>query len=245
MTTPTLPRVDPARLAAPAATRPETTAVAPASPGAAPARAHPAATADGPEAAADAALLARLRAGDERACEELVRACSGRMLATARRMLRDEEDARDAVQEAFASAFRALPRFAGGSLLSTWLHRIVVNACLMKLRSRRRHPEESVEDLLPRFHEDGHRVLEDGSPAAERADQALERAELRAVVRACIDRLPEGHRTVLVLRDVEDLDTDEVAALLGTTRGAVKTRLHRARQALQTLLAAEGVVRLR
>ena len=73
------------------------------------------------------------------------------MLSVARRLVRDEEDARDAVQEAFLSAFRSVGRFEGGSRLATWLHRIVVNCCLMRIRTRQRHPEEPIEDLLPKF----------------------------------------------------------------------------------------------
>lgn len=180
-------------------------------------------------------LLDRLRGGEEAAFAELMRTYGGRMLAVARRMLRSEEDASDAVQDAFLSAFRALDAFQGDALLSTWLHRIAVNACLMKLRTRRRKPEASIEELLPAFLEDGHQA----QPACawqEASDEQLAREDLRRLVRACIDRLPEGHRTILVLRDVEELDTEETAALLGLTAGAVKTRLHRARQALRTLL---------
>src|SRR5688572_25308024 len=95
------------------------------------------------------ALLARLRTGDDQAYEQMVHAFGGRMLAVALRILRNEEDARDAVQTAYLSAFRSLKGFEGGCRLSTWLHRIVVNAALMKLRSRRRRPEESIEPLLP------------------------------------------------------------------------------------------------
>lgn len=76
----------------------------------------------------------------------------GRLLAVARRFLANEEDAHDVLQEAFFSAFRALPNFAGQSRLTTWLHRIVVNAALMKLRSRQRRPECSIDDLLPCLH---------------------------------------------------------------------------------------------
>ena len=111
----------------------------------------------------DSALLTKLRASDTAAYETLVRTYSGRLLAVTRRLLRNEEDARDAVQDAFLSAFRALHTFEEGSLLSTWLHRIAVNAALMKLRTRRRHPEDSIEDLLPKYTEDGHR--EDGHGA--------------------------------------------------------------------------------
>jgi RNA polymerase sigma-70 factor (ECF subfamily) len=132
-------------------------------------------------------------------------------------------------------AFRALPRFEGQSRLSTWLHRIVVNAALMKLRRARARPEEPIEPLLPGFHADGHAAVEYRA-WEEGADRMLERAELRARVRAAIDRLPERYRTVLVLRDIEELGTGEVARLLGVTPNAVKIRLHRARQALRGLL---------
>jgi RNA polymerase sigma-70 factor (ECF subfamily) len=101
-------------------------------------------------------LLERLRAGDEAAFEYLVRTQAGRLLAVARRILGSDEEARDAVQDAFLRAFRGLEGFEGGSRLSTWLHRIAVNAALMKLRTRRRKPEESLEPLLPAFRDDGH-----------------------------------------------------------------------------------------
>jgi len=179
------------------------------------------------------ALLEALKAGDESAYEKLVRSHTGRMLAVARRYLPDESDARDAVQEAFLSAFRAIGNFEGDSRISTWLHRIVVNAALMKLRSRRRRPEESIEDLLPRWLPNGHPV----TPAEPwSAHRRLERDEVRKQVQASIQRLPESYREVLMLRDIEELDTQETAEMLGISTGAVKTRLHRARQALRELL---------
>ncbi len=187
------------------------------------------------DAALDAALLARLRAGEASAYDELVRANSGRLLVVTRRILNSEEDARDAVQDAFVSAFRNINTFEGSSLLSTWLHRIAVNAALMKLRTRRRKPERSIEDLLPAYLEDGHHA-EDFQDWNQPVDRAMMRAETRAVVRQCIGELPDNYRTVLVLRDIEELDTDETAARLGMTPNAVKIRLHRARQALRTLL---------
>jgi RNA polymerase sigma-70 factor (ECF subfamily) len=185
--------------------------------------------------AEDHALLADLRAGREEAFARLLREHGGRMLAVARRLVRDEEDARDAVQEAFVSAFRSLDRFERGSRLSTWLHRIVVNCCLMRLRSRQRRPEESIDDLLPRFLKDGHQEV----PAvdwSEPIDALLQRREICTLVRASIDRLPESYRTVLLLRDIGEVSTAEAADLLGITENALKIRLHRARQALRTLL---------
>src|SRR6266516_6869366 len=183
----------------------------------------------------DQALLAALRAGHERAFETMVRLYGGRLLAVARRFTRYDEDAQDVLQSAYLSAFRALNDFEGACQLSTWLHRIVVNTALMKLRSRRRKPEESIEALLPAFQEDGHHV-EQFSEWSAPADQLLERKETRATIRACIEQLPENYRAVLKLRDIEELSTQEVAEMLGMTPTAVKVRLHRARQALSTLL---------
>jgi len=185
-------------------------------------------------------LVRGLRAGDEGAYELMVRRYGARLLATALRLMKREDAAADVVQEAYLSAFRAIDRFSGESRLSTWLHRIVVNAALMRLRSRRRRREELIDDLLPNFDETGH-FAEPQSDWGASADQLLERKDARAMVRAAIASLPEGYRTVLVLRDVEDLDTGEVARILGVTSNAVKVRLHRARQALRSLIE-DGVV---
>jgi RNA polymerase sigma-70 factor (ECF subfamily) len=181
------------------------------------------------------ALIARLRAGENAAFEQLIRAYGGRLLAVARRFLPVEEDARDAVQEAFTSAFRSIERFEGNARLSTWLHRIVVNAALMKLRTRRRKPEQSIEDLLPGFLEDGH-LERPVSPWRKSGLERLELDELRVVMHEKIQALPESYRNVLLLRDIEELDTQETAELMGISEGAVKTRLHRARLALRELL---------
>jgi RNA polymerase sigma-70 factor, ECF subfamily len=167
--------------------------------------------------------------------EAIVREHGCRMLAVARRLLRNEEDARDAVQDAFLSAFKAHAQFEGKSQVSTWLHRIVLNCALMKLRQRKRKPEVAIESLLPAFLADGHAA---DPSVAWRAPEAspLEREETRAAVRAAIDRLPETSRNVILLRDIEGLDTEAVAELLGVTQNAVKIRLHRARQALRELI---------
>ncbi|QOV89542.1 RNA polymerase sigma factor [Humisphaera borealis] len=183
----------------------------------------------------DDALLPRLQAGDPAAFEQLVRDHAGRMLAVAKRFLRSESDASDAVQDAFLSAFKAIGSFGGTASLGTWLHSIVVRASLMKLRTRRRRPEQAIEDLLPQYTADGHRVQPGGGwvPAV---DQLAELEESRSIVRRCIEQLPSQYCTVLLLRDIEEYDTEETAQLLGINANAVKTRLHRARQALRTLL---------
>lgn len=183
----------------------------------------------------DVALLDRVRLGDDVACEAMVRRYGGRMLAVAQRFLKTEADSADAVQDSFLAAFRSLDSFEGQSTLGTWLHRIVVNACLMKIRARSRCREERIDDLLPTFDETGHHSR---SPRRwkECPLSQLGRAETRAQVRACIDQLPETHRAILLLRDIEELDTEQTALQLGISPGAVKVRLHRARQALRTLL---------
>jgi RNA polymerase sigma-70 factor (ECF subfamily) len=190
--------------------------------------------ADGAQVAAseEALLVARLKRGEASAFEDLVRGHAPPMLAVCRRLLRNhEQDAQDAVQDAFISVFKGIQSFEGGARLSTWLHRIAVNAALMKLRAKRRRPERGIEDLLPRFQEDGHYV----EPPAP-WDDRVEAAETRAIVREAIDQLPEGYRTALLLRDIEQLSNEQAAEILGITPNALKIRVHRAHQALRTLL---------
>jgi RNA polymerase sigma-70 factor, ECF subfamily len=184
----------------------------------------------------EARLVERMRAGEEQAFDTLVRRHGGAMLACARRFLGNDEECHDAVQDSFLSAFRALNSFQGNARLGTWLHRIVVNHCLMRLRSRKRRPTVAIDELLPTFDESGHharRVV----PWTAKAEDNVMAGETREQVRACISRLPDPYRTVILLRDIEGYDTQETAELLGISRESAKIRLHRARQALRTLLA--------
>src|ERR1051325_6506758 len=183
----------------------------------------------------ETALLVALKAGQESAFETLIRLYGGRLLAVARRFTRNEDDAEDVLQSAYLNAFRAISSFEGNCQMCTWLHRIVVNTALMKLRSRKRKPEESIEALLPGFHDGGDHV-EKFSEWSTPADTLLERQQTRETVRECIQQLPDSYRVVLLLRDIEERSTQEAAEILGITPTAVKVRLHRARQALSTLL---------
>ncbi|MCA9278565.1 MAG: sigma-70 family RNA polymerase sigma factor [Phycisphaeraceae bacterium] len=193
---------------------------------------------DGPSAD-ESAFLARLRSDDPAvqsdAYEQLVRDNIDRMLVVARRILRDDAEAHDAVQDAFVSVFNAIGSFDGRSLLSTWMHRITVNAALMRLRSRKRANERSIEKLLPVFDETGHRAEH-----APNLDSIAERSEIEPKlaqrVREAINELPEDHRTILILRDIEELSTKEAAAALDISPDAAKQRLHRARLALMKLI---------
>jgi RNA polymerase sigma-70 factor, ECF subfamily len=180
------------------------------------------------------ALVARLKADDDTAYEEVVRRFGPRMLSVARRLLTQEQDAQDAVQDAFLSAFKSIGNFQGDAKLATWLHRIVVNAALMKLRTKRRKPESAIDDLLPKYHDDGHRRGNGDWRITH--DTAVQTSEIREQVLAAIDKLPDLYRDILMLRDIEELSTEEAAQQLEITEGAVKTRLHRARLALRETL---------
>lgn len=188
-----------------------------------------------PAAFDDPDFLRALRAGDPAAFERFVPDLTPRLLPVARRMMPSEADAEDALQDAFLSGYKNLGKFDGQSKLSTWMHRITVNACLMRLRTRARRPERAIEDMLPTFDETGHQSRPAG-PWNQGGGTGIQSAELAALLREKVAELPEPYRVVILLRDIEGLSTDEAAAALGVTANTVKIRLHRARMALKTLL---------
>ena len=182
----------------------------------------------------EADLLIRVKAGDQVACAKLVTLFGPQMMTIARRFMRCEDDCNDALQDAFISAFKALDRFEANSRLSTWLHSITVNSCLMKLRIDSSRRESSIEEQLSTINWCGRHTRQSvtiGDPSAE-----IEADETRTIVREAIDQLPDAFRRVLLLRDIEEMDTAATAAFLGTTENNVKWRLSRARKALGTLL---------
>jgi RNA polymerase sigma-70 factor (ECF subfamily) len=183
---------------------------------------------------AETDFIERLKRGDERAYEELVATRTGYLRSIARRYFRSEADVDEAVQNAFTMAYSGLARFQGTSKLDSWLYRVATNACLLELRSRSRRPtvalsnENSVEGELSS-------PVRQRTSASESAFETSLRSELGQRVRLCVDLLPNSYREVIRLRDLEELDTAETAKRLGTTIGNVKTRLHRAREALRRL----------
>lgn len=182
-------------------------------------------------------LVQRLQANDDQAFEQLVRDQSPRMLAVARRLLNDESDAQDAVQNAFLSAFRHIDRFEGSARLSTWLHRIVVNESLMIGRKRRRKREYAVEHMPADLStERGDQRMTWGHSGSDSPVDQLLAAEAAAHVHVHLQQLPSDYRTVIQLRDIEELDTAETAERLRISVNAVKTRLYRARRALKDLM---------
>ncbi len=167
--------------------------------------------------------------------EQLVRDHIGWMLALAKRMLHDHASAEDAVQDAFINTFCALDSFEGRSSLKTWLHRITVNACLAKMRQSKQRAEQVINEYLPEFDQYNCRIEAPWDHLAS-VDEILQSDQLRDLVRTKIFALPEQYRNVLLLRDIEGYDTNEVAILLGISVSNAKVRLHRARSALKKLL---------
>jgi RNA polymerase sigma-70 factor (ECF subfamily) len=187
-------------------------------------------------------FVERLKVRDVPAFELLVEKCTPRLLSVAKRFLHNPDDAADAVQDAFLLAYISMDRFRGGSSVYTWLYRILVNTCLMKLRSRQSDRSISFQALVARD------PAGDESPGVEFPAKVtrcqMESDEMKAFIRDCIDDLPHDFRTIILLRDIEQLDTVETSRLLKISTGAVKTRLHRARMALRALLenAFEGIL---
>ncbi len=176
-------------------------------------------------------LVGRIRSGDARAMEALMRRHNRVLFRTARAILRDDAEAEDAVQEAYMSAYRALPTFRGESKLSTWLVRIVANEALMRRRRTARSaeviPMESTEHSEPQ-------TTDDAGP-----EQETLRGQMRQILEARIDRLPDDYRAVFVLRALEELTVEETAAALGITEPTVRTRYFRARSLLRESLARD------
>lgn len=175
-----------------------------------------------------------LRRGDADCYRQMVEATIGPLLRVARRYL-NGADAQDAVQETFIKAYSSIESFRGEASMLTWLQRILINLCVSKLRAQKRRAEVSIDEFLPDFFDDGHRV--DPAPAWPAAlNHIMAREKLCELVETNIQKLPLSYKTVLILRDIDGLSGRETAALLELTVGAVKVRLHRARQALRTLL---------
>ena len=183
----------------------------------------------------DEELIEGLRAGDDQAAETVVRTHAPRMLSVARRLLRNPALAEDCVQEAFANMFRKIGDFEGRSSLGTWLHGIVANQALMKLRQQTRRREDPIEDLLPEFDTSACRI-EAPWQHLSTPEEILDREKRKDLVIDMINKLPADYRVVLQLRDIEEMTTAEVAHALNLTDGNVKVRLHRARSALKSLL---------
>lgn len=187
----------------------------------------------------DETLAARAAAGDEPAFEKLVVRYRSRVYRLARRLTGDDGDAQDALQETFLQAYRGLARFRAEARFSTWLYRVATNAALMQRRARSRRPAESLEAHLPRFDASGtHAATPDELQAPCHVEELVDRRLLAEKAQAGIERLPDLYREAFVLRDLEELETSEVAEVLGLEPAAVRQRVHRARLLLRGYLAS-------
>jgi RNA polymerase sigma-70 factor (ECF subfamily) len=182
----------------------------------------------------EGALIARLKTGDRSACAECIEMHSPHVYRLALRLMGNETEAEDVMQETFLSAFRGIGSFEGRSGLGTWLYRITYNAAMMRLRRTEPHTM-SVDESL-----DG-----DGQFAIPQQlfdwcclpERDFESDEVREELETAISELPESLRAVFVLRELEDLSTAETAGALDISEGAVKVRLHRARLWLRERLS--------
>jgi len=186
---------------------------------------------------ADAALVEALRRDDQAATEQLLDRYGDRVYRLALRITGSNEDAEEVTQDALWTAARKIGTFKGESAFGSWIYRIAANAAYQKLRARKSRARELLlDDVLPAFDDDGRHFepMDDWSP---RVDEQTLKGELRSVLEAAIDALPPDYRTALVLHDVEGLSNPDIAATLGLSLPAVKSRVHRSRLFVRKRLA--------
>src|SRR5262245_8510372 len=198
----------------------------------------PPAPAPAPAAAAaapvsDEELVARARAKDFGAFEQLLDRYEDKIFRLAYRFVRNETEAKEVLQDTFLSIWRKLDTFKGDSQFGSWLYRVAANTALMRLRAQRRHPEVSTEELPAGYLDNYGSLPPAGENWATRPDEELQSEELRRHIQSAVDALPEIYRTVFLLRDVEGMSTEETGEILDISVPTVKTRLHRARIALR------------
>ncbi len=181
-------------------------------------------------------MVAGLRAGSPSAVDELLRQYQGKIFNLAMSILKNESDAEEAAQDVFMTVIRKADTFQGNSAFYSWMYRICVNTCLMRLRGKRRNETVSIEEFMPVFTDEGMHAspMDDWSKEVER--DALNE-ELGEMIRKYTGELSEKYRVVFVLSDVEGLSNEETAKILGLTVPAIKSRLHRARLYLREQLS--------
>lgn len=183
----------------------------------------------------DSVLLVRAQAGDVSAFEQLVERHQQKVFSMASRMLRSDDDAAEVVQEAFLAAYRKLPEFRGESAFGSWVYRITANFALMRLRHRKASLTVEEPDGAPNFNERGSLIDDVADWSRDAEEQTLD-AELRTAIDEASAKLPEDHRQVFLLRDVEGLSYEEIAQVTGDSLAAIKSRLHRARLAMRAAI---------
>jgi RNA polymerase sigma-70 factor, ECF subfamily len=191
------------------------------------------------EASDDQRLVERARQRDVAAFELLVSRYRSKVYGLALRMMQDPSDAEEVLQETFISAWQNLPGFRGESAFGSWLYRVCANFCLMRLRRKKieavdETPQQPGQELPgPRFDSEGQLLAQPSYDWSRGTEEKALDHELRRAIEQATNRLPDDHRTVFLLKDVEGLSYEEIAESMGTTVPAVKSRLHRARLALR------------
>ncbi|HEY8350494.1 MAG TPA: sigma-70 family RNA polymerase sigma factor [Clostridia bacterium] len=180
-------------------------------------------------------LISKAKAGDVEAFEQLIEAYQKKVYNLALRMTGNQDDAADLAQEAFIRVFRSISGFKEQSSFSTWVYRITTNVCLDEIRKRKNRKVISIDEEIHMDDGDIKRQVISEEPLP---DELAEREELRSIVNAAINSLPEDQRIVLTLRDLNGLSYDEIAKILDCPGGTVKSRINRARQALRNVLSA-------
>lgn len=190
----------------------------------------------------EAALVKRACDKDVGAFEELLGRTEDKLYQVAMRYVRNESDAQEILQNSYLSAWRGLPTFEGRAQFGSWMHRITVNASLMFLRERSRHPETAHDDPEVMEPNDGIKQASENLSAREdlspRPDQELQSAELRRHIEEAVNSLPKKLRAIFLLRDVWEESTEDSAAKLKVSIPAAKTRLLRARRVLRATLGS-------
>ena len=185
----------------------------------------------------DADLIERLKAGDEEALEAIFNRYSAKLYNVAQRILGEVADTEEVIQDVFWTAFRKAKSFRGTAQFSTWLYRLTVNAALGKIRRSKKSKEIEYEEYLPKFQQDGHHLVRPVVDWSDTLDEKYAKEELQQLLKNALDQLKAVDKSVVVLSDLEGMSDKEIAAMLGLTVSAVKTRLHRARLFLRGKLA--------
>jgi RNA polymerase sigma-70 factor, ECF subfamily len=188
-------------------------------------------------AQSDGRLIERLKAGDQSALEEMFRLHSAKLYNVAHRILGDAADTEEIIQDVFWTVYRKAKSFQGNSQFSTWLYRLTVNAALGKIRSSKKHKEVEYDEFLPKFQNDGHHLVRPVVDWSDTLDEKYSQREVQELLGQALNQLKPVDKSVVVLSDLEGLSDKEIAATLGLTVSAVKTRLHRARLFLRGKMA--------
>jgi RNA polymerase sigma-70 factor, ECF subfamily len=183
------------------------------------------------------ALIQRVKTGDHEAFDALFQRHFPTVYRQAFRLVGNQAEAEEVVQEVFLTMYEKAQTFRGESAFSTWLYRVTMNAALSKLRRRKRSEELPLDDYLPRFREDGHHLVRPVVDWSNEVEERLAKEEIYRLIQEALDQLQPVDKAVVMLSEIEGLSDREIGTTLGLTVSAVKARLHRSRLFLRGKLA--------